>query len=191
MYDLHIQIIVGSIREGRRGRSIGEWAHRIAAARQDITVELVDLKDWNFPVFSLAKPPAMGEYADPLQRRWAETIGKADGYLFLCPEYNHSFPSALKNALDYLYAEWGRKPASFIGYGPSGGIRAVEQLRLVLIELNMAPLGSALHLFNVHKKFEQDQYQGGDEDAARLQAVLDDLLWWSRTLREGRRRATG
>jgi Predicted flavoprotein len=188
---MHIQIIIGSVREGRRGRAIGEWAHRISAARPDMTVELIDLKDWNFPMFHLAKPPAMGAYDDPLQQRWAEKIGKADGYLFLCPEYNHSFPSALKNALDYLYAEWGRKPASFIGYGPAGGIRAVEQLRLLLIELNMAPLGSALHLFNVHKKFGQDQFIGSDEDEAKLGGVLDDLLWWSRTLRDGRQRITG
>jgi Predicted flavoprotein len=184
---LNIQIIVGSVREGRRGRAIGEWAYRVASARKDMVVELIDIKEWNLPMFDLAKPPIMGEY-EPLQQRWADKIKQADGYLFICPEYNHSFPASLKNALDYLYEEWGRKPASCIGYGPSGGIRAVEQLRLVLVELNMAPLGSALHLFNVHKKIENDLYHGDEKDAANLHRVLDDLLWWSQTLREGRQR---
>jgi len=181
-------MIVGSVREGRRGGAIGEWAYRLAAARTDMSVELIDLKEWNLPMFDLAKPPMMGEYADPLQQRWAEKIKEADGYLFICPEYNHSFPPSLKNALDYLYAEWGRKPASFIGYGPSGGIRAIEQLRLVLIELNMAPLNSAVHLSQVHKKIEHNQFQGAEHDVTSLNEVLDDLLWWSQALSEGRRR---
>jgi NAD(P)H-dependent FMN reductase len=186
---MHIQMIIGSVREGRRGRAIGEWAYQAAMARKDLSVELIDLKEWNFPMFNLAKPPIMGDYTDPLQQRWAEKIKKADGYLFICPEYNHSFPSSLKNALDYLYDEWGRKPASFIGYGPAGGIRAIEQLRLVLIELNMAPLSNALHLFQVHKKMENGRFLGDDQDAANLHRMLDDLLWWSETLREGRQRA--
>jgi NAD(P)H-dependent FMN reductase len=179
-------MIIGSVREGRRGRAIGEWAYQAAAAKEDLSVELIDLKEWNFPMFDLAKPPIMGEYSDPLQRRWAKKIKKADGYVFICPEYNHSFPSSLKNALDYLYEEWGRKPAAFIGYGPSGGIRGIEQLKLVLIELNVAPLSSALHLYKVHEKIENGRFQGDEREAANLHRVLDELLWWSKTLRAGR-----
>jgi len=183
---MNIQIIIGSIREGRRGKSIGEWAYRAASARGDLSVELIDLNDWNLPMFDLAKPPIMGNYANPLQQRWAKKIKAADGYVFISPEYNHSFPSALKNAIDYLYAEWGRKPATFIGYGPTGAIRSIEQLRLVLLELNMAPLGKALHLMRVHEKMEDNRFLGDEQDAANLNHVLDELLWWSRALSEAK-----
>jgi len=184
---MNIQIMIGSIREGRRGKAIGEWAYRTLAAKGDASVELIDLKEWNFPMFDLAKPPIMGAYADPLQQRWADKIGEGDGYLFVCPEYNHAYPSALKNAVDYVYGEWGRKPAGFIGYGPSGGIRAIEQLRLVLIELKMAPSGHALHLMKPHEKIENGRFNGDARDEAQLHSVWEDLLWWSRALKEARK----
>ncbi|WP_165972241.1 NADPH-dependent FMN reductase [Paenibacillus piri] len=183
---MNIQLIIGSIREGRRGRSIGEWAYETAAARGDMSVELIDLKEWNLPMFDLAKPPIRGEYENRLQQLWADKIKEADGYLFISPEYNHSYTSALKNAVDYLYDEWGRKPAGFIGYGPTGGIRGIEQLRLVLIELKMAALGNALHLMRVHEKIENNRFNGDEHDVANLNYVLDDLLWWSKALHEAR-----
>ncbi|MCQ6560585.1 NADPH-dependent FMN reductase [Paenibacillus mendelii] len=184
---MKIQIIIGSVREGRRGKSIGEWAFHTAAARGDVQVELIDLKEWDLPMYDLAKPPILGQYEDPLQQRWADKIKEADGYLFISPEYNHSFTSALKNALDYLYEEWGRKPASFIGYGPTGGIRGIEQLRLVLIELKMAALGSALHLTKVHEKIVNNRFIASDHDTSSLNHALDDLLWWSRALSEAKK----
>jgi NAD(P)H-dependent FMN reductase len=109
-----------------------------AASRADCSVELVDLKDWDLPLFSIGRPPILGAYEDALQQRWAQKVAQADGYLFISPEYNHGYTPVLKNALDYLYAEWVRKPASFVTYGGVSGARGVEQLRLVLIELQMA-----------------------------------------------------
>jgi NAD(P)H-dependent FMN reductase len=143
---MHIQIIVGSVREGRRAKPVADWAYQHAATRTDCSVELVDLKDWKLPLFSIGKPPILGEYEDALQQRWAQKVAQADGYLFVSPEYNHGYTPALKNALDYLYAEWVRKPASFVTYGGVSGARGVEQLRLVLVELQMAPLRDALHI---------------------------------------------
>src|SRR2546430_10705695 len=102
---MHIQIITGSVREGRKAKPVADWVYRQTAARKDCTVELVDLKEWNLPMFHFAKPPILGAYEDAVQRRWAEKIAQADGFLFVSPEYNHGYSSALKNALDYLYAE--------------------------------------------------------------------------------------
>jgi NAD(P)H-dependent FMN reductase len=183
---MHIQVIVGSVREGRRAKPVADWVCQQAASRSDCSVELVDLKDWDLPLMSLAKPPIMGDYEDPMQQRWAEKVKRADGYLFVSPEYNHGYTAALKNALDYLYAEWQRKPASFVTYGGVAGARRVEQLRLVLIELRMAPLRDALHITNIHSKLSDGTFVGDPTDASQLSGVLDDLLWWSRALSAAR-----
>lgn len=183
---MHIQIIIGSVREGRKARPVGDWACRQIAERGDCTVELVDLKDWNLPLFAFARSPSLGDYADPLQRRWGEKIAEADGYLFVSPEYNHGYTAALKNALDYLYAEWARKPASFIGYGGVGGARGIEQLRLVLVELRMAPLRDALFIRDAADKLVDGVFTGDAKDARQLDHVMEHLLWWSRALSAAR-----
>jgi NAD(P)H-dependent FMN reductase len=184
---MHIQVILGSVREGRRAKPVGDWVYQQATTRQDCSVELVDLKEWNLPLFGLAKPPIIGDYEDPLQQRWADKVAQADGYLFVAPEYNHGYSPALKNALDYLYGEWTHKPASFVTYGGVAGARGVEQLRLVLVELRMAPLRDALHITNVHAKLKDGVFVGDEKDAAQLNVVLDDLLWWGRALSSARR----
>jgi NAD(P)H-dependent FMN reductase len=179
---MHIQIIVGSIRLGRRARPIGDWAYQLAAQREDLSVELIDLKDWNLPMFDFPNPPILGDYENPLQQRWAEKIAQGDGYVFICPEYNHGYTPVLKNALDYLYGEWGCKPASFISYGGVDGARGVEQLRLVLIELQMAPLRDALYISDAGRKFEGEVFVGGSNDVQQLNKALDELLWWGKAL---------
>ncbi len=114
---LNILVIVGSVREGRMALPVANWVMEQAAARPDLACELVDLKAWNLPFYAFAKPPAAGGYTDPLQLRWAEKIASADGYILITPEYNHGPPAVLKNALDFVYAEWNRKPVTFVGYG--------------------------------------------------------------------------
>lgn len=183
---MRIQVIVGSVREGRRAKPVADWACAQAAARQDCSLELVDLKDWNLPLMSLAKPPIMGDYDDPLQQRWAQKVAQGDGYLFVAPEYNHGYSPALKNALDYLYSEWIRKPASFITYGGVAGARGVEQLRLVLVELRMAPLRDALHVADIGRKLNDGVFVGDENDASQLNVVLDDLVWWGTALSTAR-----
>ena len=183
---MHLQIILGSIREGRRSEPVAQWALESASRRDDVTVELIDLKTWNLPMFSLASFPSAGDYTDPLQQRWAETIARADGYLFVVAEYNHGITSALKNALDYLYAEWNRKPASFIAFGNAEGARAVQQLKLVLNELEVAPLPTAVHLRDVAKKIEGGMFHAADAEAKRFESMLDEWVWWGRALRMAR-----
>lgn len=183
---MHLQVIVGSVREGRTSIGVGRWALVQVQQRGDVTVELVDLKDWNLPMMDFRKPPAMGVYEDDLQKKWAEKIAQADGYIFVSPEYNHGYTAALKNALDYIFAEWNRKPATFISFGNAGGARGIEQLRLVLVELQMAPLAKALHLFDVGAKRKDGEFKGDEKDAARFAAVLDDLIWWTAALSAAR-----
>ena len=185
---MHIQVIVGSVREGRRAKPVADWVCAHAANRPDCTLELVDLKDWNLPLMSLAKPPIMGDYEDPRQQRWAQKIAQGDGYLFVAPEYNHGYSPALKNALDYLYGEWIRKPASFITYGGVAGARGVEQLRLVLVELRMAPLRDALHIADIGHKLDDGVFDGDANDASQLDVMLDDLVWWGSALTTARRK---
>lgn len=182
----HLQIIVGSIRKGRASMGVGAWALHHLQRRSDVSVELVDLKAWNLPMFDFEVPPAMGGYENDLQRRWGEKIAQADGYIFVSPEYNHGYTSALKNALDYVYSEWHRKPATFISFGEVLGARGIEQLRLVLIELQMAPLSAALHISSVREKLKDGTFHGDTHDESRFDAAIDDLLWWTNALREAR-----
>ena len=183
---MHLQVILGSIREGRRSGPIADWVCEQARAYDGVTVELVDLKAWNLPIFSLAKFPSEGNYEDPLQQRWAETIAKADGYLFVVSEYNHGITAALKNALDYLYAEWNRKPASFVAFGNAEGARAVQQLKLVLNELEIAPLPTALHLRGVPKKVATGTFEPDDAETKRFGVMFGEWLWWARALKAAR-----
>ena len=138
-------------------------------------------------MFALATSPAMGDYIDPLQQRWAAKAGEADGYIFVSPEYNHGPSAALKNALDYLYAEWNRKPAAFVSFGNAGGARAVEQLRSIAVELEMAPLGDAVHLYGVRDKLRGGQFEADAKDKKQLAQLFDSLLWWGKALRTARR----
>ncbi len=142
-----IAIIVGSTRPGRKADGVAHWVHDLANRRDDATFEIVDLADHDLPHLDEPVPAAMGpNYSQPHARRWATTIASFDGYVFVTPEYNHSTSGVLKNAIDYLYAEWAHKPAGFVSYGLAGGVRAVEHLKLVLSEVKVAPTSSQVAL---------------------------------------------
>ncbi|MFB4202639.1 hypothetical protein KBTX_01661 [wastewater metagenome] len=175
---MHIQIIVGSIRRGRNALAIAEWAQAVAAEHQEITTEIVDLREWKLPMYDLPKPPIIGDYEDPLQRRWADQIARGDGFVFVSPEYNHGYTAVLKNALDYLYAEWVDKPAGFIAYGVNGGERAIEQLRLVLLELRMSPLRDAVHIPDLFDLLEDGRFKGAEHHTRQMHRVFDGLVKW-------------
>ncbi len=184
----HIITLLGSTRQGRVGGAIGAWFASIADARNDITHELVDLRDVGLPFFDSPVPPAMGAAPeDPRAVTWAETVAAADGYVFLTPEYNHGYPGVLKNAIDHLHREWRRKPVAFVGYGgPGAGIRAVEQLRQVVVELEMVPLRHQVSIARAYMALD-DQGRPSEpwhqDDATRL---LDDLVWWANSLKTAR-----
>lgn len=184
--DLRIQVILGSTREGRFGETVAQWFYGLAETRQDITTEFIDLRDWPLPEFSEPRSPSGGHYAEAA-RPWAERIAQGDGYVIISPEYNHGYPGRLKNALDHLYREWNNKPVAFVSYGgAAGGARVVEQLRLVAIELQMAPIRESVVIPMARREFGDSGQPANPMFAQRANSLLDQLVWWARALKRAR-----
>lgn len=183
----HIGIVIGSTRQGRFSERAAAWFHEIAARRTDFSVELIDLRDYPLPFFDEQASPA---WAPPkVAERWAAKLAELDGIVFVTPEYNHGYSAVLKNALDYAHQQFHRKPAAFVGYGGVGAARAIEQLRSVVIELQMAPIPKSVNIGMT--EFLGIWQQGKTfADFPHLEqtavAMLDDLTWWSGTLQAGR-----
>ena len=181
-------IIVGSTRPGRKADAVAKWVHALAAARGDAEYEIVDIADFNLPLLDEPIPPSMGKYSKPHTKTWAAKIASLDAFVFVTPEYNHSTSGALKNALDFLYAEWNNKAAGFVGYGSAGGVRAVEQLRLVMGELQVADVRAAVAL-SLHHDFENyTVFKPGPQHEKAVQTLLDQVLAWGdafKALRSG------
>jgi NAD(P)H-dependent FMN reductase len=177
-----IAIIVGSTRPGRKADTVARWVFDIAAQRGDASFEIVDIADFDLPLLDEALPPSMGRYAQPHTNAWAEKIAGFDAFVFVTPEYNHSTSGALKNAIDYLFREWNDKAAGFVGYGSTGGTRAVEHLRGIMGEIKVADVRAqvALSLFNDFEIFTTFKPQPS-QDAA-VEAMLNDLIRWGRAL---------
>jgi NAD(P)H-dependent FMN reductase len=180
---------VGSTRQGRFGDRPANWILDITRQRPALTVELIDLRDYQLPMFDEPMSPAWKPPAHPVAREWSARLAALDGMIVVTPEYNHGYTGVLKNALDHAYAEFGRKPIGFVGYGGVGAARAIEQLRLVAIELQMAPVRNAVHIGMVEyvgmvqqgKTFDDFPHLG--QSATGL---LDDIAWWARSLRAAR-----
>lgn len=177
-----IAIIIGSTRPGRNGQAVAEWVYDIARQRSDADYELVDIADYHLPHLDEAAPPSLGEYTQPHTLAWARTIDSFDGYVFVTPEYNHSTSGALKNAIDFLYAEWNNKAAGFVSYGSAGGTRAVEHLRLVMAELQVADVRAqaALSLFTDFTAFTA--FTPASHQADAVTVMLDQVVAWSGAL---------
>ncbi|MFY1672991.1 NADPH-dependent FMN reductase [Plantactinospora sp. WMMB334] len=177
-----IGIILGSTRPGRNGEAVARWVYDIARQRGDAEYELVDLLDYKLPHLDEAIPPSMGQYANPHTLEWAAKIGSFDGFVIVTPEYNHSTSGALKNAIDFLFAEWNNKAVGFVSYGSVGGARAVEHLRLVAGELMMADVRAQVTL-TLRTDFENfSTFTPGDYQREALGTVLDQTVTWSRAL---------
>jgi len=136
--DLKIGIILGSTRPGRKGDQVAKWVLEQASKRDSATYELVDLADFALPHLDEAITASQGRYENEHTKAWAAAVAQYDGFVFVTPEYNHSTSGALKNAIDFIYAEWNNKAAGFVSYGVAGGTRAVEHLRLIVGELQIA-----------------------------------------------------
>jgi NAD(P)H-dependent FMN reductase len=187
-----IQVIMGSTRPNRFGEKPARWVMELLAARGDLDVELIDLRDYPLPFFEQPLSPARSqrEYPDDGIARWGRKVDEADGFVFVTPEYNHGYPASLKNAIDHLFPEWQRKPVAFVGYGSVGGARAIEQLREVVVELEMAPLRHAVHILPA-VMVPVMQAEGYDASLfesllPKLQLLGDDLAWWAKALAAAR-----
>lgn len=178
----NIAIILGSTRPGRNGEAVAKWVLEKAASRSDATYELVDLADYPLPHLDEAMPPAYGQYANDHTKKWAAKIDQFDGYIFVTPEYNHSTSGVLKNAIDYLYSEWNNKAAGFVSYGSVGGTRAVEHLRLVAAELQMATVRSqvALSLYTDFENFST--FTPGAQHDSAVDTLFDQVEAWAGVL---------
>jgi NAD(P)H-dependent FMN reductase len=186
---LKIAVILSTTRETRFADRPAKWLLDIAAARDDASFELVDLRDYPMPFFEDESSPARKPPGDENARRWGRKMAEYDGFIFITAEYNHSIPAVLKNALDYAYNEFVRKPAAFVGYGGVGAARAVEQLRLILAVMQVAGLKHAVHISG--SEFLGMLREGKDFSdypylADTVAPMLDHLVWWARTLKVGR-----
>lgn len=183
----HILVILASTRQGRFGEHVLRWFYPLVEQRADLIAEQVDLRDIMPPYYNAPVPASQMSPADEPQP-WASQVGRADAFVIITPEYNHGYPAVLKSALDAVYTEWNRKPVAFISYGGwAGGARAVEQLRQVVIELQMAPTRSMIVFQFVNRLFDADgTLKSGEFYAGAATRLLDDLVWWARVLKTAR-----
>jgi NAD(P)H-dependent FMN reductase len=179
---IKVAIIIGSTRPGRKAEAVARWVHDIAQKRTDAEFELVDIQDFNLPLLDEPVPPSMGKYSHEHTKAWAAKIAAFDAYVFVTPEYNHGPSGALKNAIDYLYREWNNKAAGFVGYGSAGGTRAVEQLRLVMGELQVADVRAQVML-SLYTDFESfSVFKPADRHEQSVNAMLDQVIAWGGAL---------
>ena len=180
-----LQVVVASTRPGRRGIAVGGWIQRMAEQHGGFDVELVDLAEQQLPILDEPNHPRLGQYVHPHTQAWSATVSRADAFLFVTPEYNHSYPGALKNALDYLSAEWADKGAGIVSYGGvSAGLRAATALKPVLAALRMVPVVEAVSIpFFAQFLTDDDEFVPNTELEAGAKAMLDELLRLSGALR--------
>ncbi|MDB5551270.1 MAG: azr 1 [Rhizobium sp.] len=187
-----IGIIVGTTRQGRFADGPTNWIAAIAGKRIDAEFEVVDLRDYPMPFFEEKGSPFYVPPENEIALKWAAKMDSLDGYIFITAEYNHSVSGVLKNALDYAYKEYNRKPATFVAYGGTGGARAVEHLRNILAELQVASLKFPVHigmnemLGIMREGKTMADYPYLDETAEKM---LDELLWWTSALKTARESA--
>ena len=180
---LRIAIIIGSTRPGRVGEAVGRWVHELASRRKDAAFELVDLAEQNLPLLDEPVPPSQGKYEKPHTKAWSALIDGFDAFVFVSPEYNHGISGALKNSIDFLYKEWNNKAAGFVSYGSAGGVRAVEHLRLVMAEVQVATVRSQVTL-SLRDDFENySRFKPGGHHEKTLGAMLDQLVAWGGAMR--------
>lgn len=187
-----IGVIMGSTRPGRYCDRATDWFLDLADGRDDLAFERIDLRDVGLPFYDEPGSPAWGTLEGHAARAWQARLATLDGFVLVTPEYNHAPAAVLKNALDYAYADWRRKPVAFVGYGAVGAARAVEQLRLVCIELQMVPTRNAVHIagadFRATAKGELTLAEVPHLSAA-ADGLLAELEWWATHLRSARSRS--
>jgi NAD(P)H-dependent FMN reductase len=180
---LNVGIILGSTRPNRNGEAVAKWVHEQVKNRGDANYELIDLKDVNLPLLDEPIPPSQGKYSQPHTKRWAEKVAPLDAFIFVTAEYNHGIPGALKNAIDFLYREWNNKAAGFVSYGSAGGARAVEALRLVMAEIQIADVRAQVMLSLATDFKNYSEFAPDSRHEKELDALLKQLLAWGQAMK--------
>lgn len=184
-----IGIIIGSTRATRFADKPAEWIANIAREHAELDFEMVDLRDYPMPFFEEAASPAWAPSQNEVAQRWQKKVEGLDGYIFIAAEYNRGPTAVLKNAIDYAYNEWNNKPAAFVGYGGVGAARAIEQLRLHAVEMQMAPIRAGVHILmpdfvavlQQGRKLEEFEHLNQSANA-----MLNQLSWWAHALKKAR-----
>ena len=180
---LKIGIIIGSTRPGRNGEQVAKWYYELANKRTDAEFELIDIADYNLPLLDEALPAGWNQYANEHTKKWAAKIAEFDGYVMVTPEYNHGTSAALKNAIDYLALEWNNKAVGFASYGSAMGVRAVEHLRLIAGELQMADIREQV-MFSLFTDFdENNNFTPGDSKEDSVNRQIDQLIPWTEAMK--------
>jgi NAD(P)H-dependent FMN reductase len=177
-----VGIITGSTRPGRKSETVAQWIYHIAQQRSDAAFELVDIQEYNLPLLDEPVPASRAQYSKQHTKNWSAKINSLDAFVFVTPEYNHGPSGALKNAIDFLYKEWNNKVAGFVSYGSAGGTRAVEQLRLVMAELQIADVRAqvVLSLFSDFENFTT--FKPAPHHEKSVNALLDQVIAWGGAL---------
>jgi NAD(P)H-dependent FMN reductase len=180
-----LQIIIASTRPGRVGPSVASWIQQRAIAHGGFDVELIDLAEVNLPMFDEPNHPRLHQYVHQHTKGWSATIDRADAFIFVIPEYNYGFNAAIKNAIDYLNAEWKHKPVGFVSYGGVGaGTRAVQMLKQVITALSMVPVFDAVNIPFIQQFLDDERkLQPNDIMETAATTMLDELVRWTATLR--------
>lgn len=180
---LRVAIILGSTRPGRNGEAVAKWVYEIAKKRPDAEMEYVDIKEFNLPFLDEQIPPSRGQYTKEHTKKWSAKIDSFDAFVFVAAEYNHGIPGALKNAIDFLYKEWNNKVAGFVGYGSAGGVRSVEQLRLVMAELQVATVRAQVQLSLFHDFENFSIFTPAPYQEKSVDTMLDQVMAWAGALK--------
>ena len=192
---IKIKVIIGSTRKNRFSDKPGHWIYTEAKNKTD-EVEILDLRDYPMPFYNEPVSPAMsgGKYSNEIVNKWSEKIMDGDAFIIVTPEYNHGYPAVLKNALDSIFPEWNRKAVGFVSYGNAGGARSVEQLRQVVIELQMVPIRRAIHIpvdvymavMNEKVPVDPDLFKPLRDRLDRIEVFLTELISMAKTLKVAR-----
>lgn len=190
---LRIAVIIGSTRPKRFSEIPAKWIFGEVKKLPDVEVEQLDLRDYPMPFYDEPQSPSMvkDRYPNPAVQKWAEKVAACDAFVVVSPEYNHGYPAVLKNAFDSIYREWNNKAVCFVSYGSVGGARVVEQLRLVAVELQMAPIRQSVHIpGNIIFPITMGKAEWTAETEAGLQKnadlMLTQLVWWAKALKAAR-----
>ncbi len=184
---IKIKILTGSNRPGRFNIQPAQWIQEIAKQRKDIELEFIDLQEINLPFLDEPVTPMMHQYSKQHTKDWSAKIDEADGFIFVTPEYNHSFSAVLKNAIDYLLYEWNYKPVGFVSYGSAGGSRAIEHLTGVAREVSLFPLRASVMLFSYWNNLDENgKYKFSEAEVSAANTLLDSLVYWATAMKEPR-----
>lgn len=185
---LKIKVILGSTRPQRMSEKVGKWMAEQVKKKSEVEVEILDLREYPMPFLDEAIPPIAlnRKYSNEIVQKWSAKIAEGDAFIVIAPEYNHGYPAVLKNAIDVLYSEWSKKPMGFVGYGSVAGARSIEQLRQVIVQLEMVSMQNSINIQGVQEAINvqgEAKEEKLNEYAAKF---LDALIWWGKLLKNGR-----